>query len=177
LVASIQSFVNNDSSSHIYGTSPGNQRIEAWWSFFRRLRSQWWIDLFETLVECGAFHPGNTRETECLRFCFMGPVQDDLNAVVTEWNTHRIRPSAGSSCPAGIPDELFFLPPPPFTDNLCAPNATLPLALLQQIEIPHACEDANFGRYLEYLCTFHQWDLPHDPYSAVQLYLRLHHFL
>jgi len=46
LIAAIQAFVAGNQQAHVYGTSPGNQRIEAWWSFYRRLRSQWWIELF-----------------------------------------------------------------------------------------------------------------------------------
>jgi len=40
LIAAIQAFVAGSQQAHVYGTSPGNQRIEAWWSFYRRLRSQ-----------------------------------------------------------------------------------------------------------------------------------------
>ena len=36
MIAAIQSLV---SGHHAYGTSPGNQRIEAWWSFYRRQHS------------------------------------------------------------------------------------------------------------------------------------------
>ncbi|XP_054886887.1 uncharacterized protein LOC129360588 [Poeciliopsis prolifica] len=35
------------SSSHSYGSSTGNQRIESWWSSFRRGRSQFWMDFSE----------------------------------------------------------------------------------------------------------------------------------
>ena len=34
-------------NSHKYGTSPSNQRIEAWWSYYRRGRSSWWIDFLK----------------------------------------------------------------------------------------------------------------------------------
>lgn len=37
-------------------------------------------------------------------------IQRELDTVVHEWNTHRIRPSNLCLVPAGIPDELFFLP-------------------------------------------------------------------
>jgi len=87
-MAAIECLVTNDASAHIYGTSRGNQRIEAWWSFFRRYRSQWWIELFERLVEFGAFHPGCEKELECLRYCFMDLVQKDLDKARREWNTH-----------------------------------------------------------------------------------------
>ena len=37
-------------------------------------------------------------------------IQQELDILVREWNTHRIRPSKDCFVPAGIPDELFFLP-------------------------------------------------------------------
>ena len=58
LVAAIQSAAVLTPSAHIYGTSPGNQRIESWWSFFRRSHSQWWIDFFQSLIDTDYFHPG-----------------------------------------------------------------------------------------------------------------------
>ena len=66
VMAAIECLVTNDASAHIYGTSPGKQRIKAWWSFFQRYRSQWWIKVFEKLVEFGAFHPECDKEVECL---------------------------------------------------------------------------------------------------------------
>ena len=46
----------------------------------------------------------------CLRYCFMGILQKELNSVDSSWNEHLIRGSNMSECPNGIPDELFFLP-------------------------------------------------------------------
>ena len=42
---------------------------------------------------------------------FMHLIQLSLDEVVTEWNGHRIRASHNTRVPAGIPDQLFFLPP------------------------------------------------------------------
>lgn len=47
---------------------------------------------------------------DSLRLCFMHIVQDDLNSVREEWNSHLIRPSKGSCSPSGHPDELYSLP-------------------------------------------------------------------
>lgn len=47
---------------------------------------------------------------DCLRLCFMHIIQRELNTLVHEWNTHQLRPTRNCSVPAGIPDELFFLP-------------------------------------------------------------------
>jgi len=49
IVAAISRSVANDSSAQTYGTPPVNQRIEAWWLFYRRYQSQWWI--YDTTLE------------------------------------------------------------------------------------------------------------------------------
>ena len=68
-VASFQAAIFGNLRAHKYGNSPGNQRIEGWWSFFWQSRSQWWIDLFENFVNSDIFHPGNVNEIETLRYC------------------------------------------------------------------------------------------------------------
>ena len=49
IMASLQSFFRDDIHSHRYVPSPRNQRIEAWWSYFRRSRITWWINFFKDL--------------------------------------------------------------------------------------------------------------------------------
>ena len=93
LLAATQCFFMNDLESHIYGTSPHNQRIEAWWSFYRRSRATWWINFFKDLMERSVFTPGNDLEMECLWFCFSNLIQHDLDTVKDHWNTHFIRRS------------------------------------------------------------------------------------
>jgi len=39
----------------------------------------------------------------------MGIIQEELNNLAHEWNTHKIRPSF-TECPPGIPDQLYFIP-------------------------------------------------------------------
>jgi hypothetical protein len=172
-VAAIQSLCHGSTGAHIYGTSPGNQRIEAWWSFLRRNRSQWWIELFETLSQSGSFHMGHGKETDCLRFCFMDLLQLDLDDVRKQWNIHRIRPSVGSRCPAGIPDELFYLPDPPAVDCLVRTPMTLPPEVVRMLEAKSTCQDEQFGNYLLYLCAFHHWTVPATVDEALKLYFKL----
>ena len=100
-------------------------------------------------------------------------VQEDLDAIRTHWNTHRIRPSAGATCPPGIPDELYYLPRQPATDQLVTQQHPLPNEVLQQIEVPSKCKDTDFEAFLQYLCNLNNWPLPHDVDSAIQLYCRL----
>ena len=96
--------------SHRYGTSPSNQRIEAWWSIFRRFRSEWWISLFKDLASYGAFQSGNQKHMFCLQYCLMDLIQKYLDEVAELWNSHTIRPNRMAECPSGIPDEMYFFP-------------------------------------------------------------------
>eukprot|EP00794_Sanderia_malayensis_P016404 gene16404-18041_t len=109
IVASAQAFFRNDLSSHTYGTSPHNQRIEGWWSFLRRNNSSWWINIFKDAMEREIFTPGNDVEMECLWFCFSQVIQENLNRVKSHWNSHYIRKSRHETI-AGRPNELYFLP-------------------------------------------------------------------
>jgi hypothetical protein len=173
LVAACQCFLTGNRNGHIYGTSPGNQRIESWWSFYRRNRSQWFIELFEDLIAMDAFHTGNVNEKECLRYCFMDVINADLAEVRCAWNTHRIRSSVGSRCPAGVPDELFYLPEHPYV-NCKSPVPNIPQFITDAaLTITTACENSEYQEYLEYLCFIHGWVKPQTAFESVELYLKL----
>jgi hypothetical protein len=116
IMAAMQSFLRQEGTdefagekAHKYGTSTSNQRIECWWSFLRRGRSSWWMDLFKDMVNTGLLDIGSKLHTECLWFCFHAVLQEDYDQVKNHWNSHRIRQSRYGTVP-GIPDVLFFLP-------------------------------------------------------------------
>ena len=56
------------SKCHRYSSSQNNQRIECWWSSFRKSRSEWWITKFQQLTENGFFNAGNIIQKWCLQF-------------------------------------------------------------------------------------------------------------
>ena len=116
VLAAIQPYIcrsHQDQSSglnyHIYGTSCGNQRIECWWSHYRRYRSTDIKIFFKGLIDNDIYNPADPLHLQAARFCFGGLLHKDLYSVVECWNTHRIRPS-GRDTITGIPDELYFLP-------------------------------------------------------------------
>lgn len=78
LVAAPQSYFMDNNLAHIYGTSPHNQRIEGWWSYLRKHRTTWWINVFKDLAEQQVYTIGNDLQVECLWFCFSNVVQQDL---------------------------------------------------------------------------------------------------
>ncbi|CAG9825749.1 unnamed protein product [Phaedon cochleariae] len=79
----------------LYGTSPSNQRIEAWWAILRKHHSQYWMNVFQVLKEDGLFS-GSFLEKALVQFCFMRIIPDELDDVVTEWDTHRLSTSRNS---------------------------------------------------------------------------------
>ncbi|CAL8241411.1 unnamed protein product [Gadus morhua 'NCC'] len=95
--------------SHMYGTSTANQRIESWWSIFRKQRTQFWMDLFSDLRDRHYFN--GTHEHKCLvRYVFLGIFQKELDEHRELWNNHTIRPVRQSLCPSGKPETMYHLP-------------------------------------------------------------------
>ena len=93
VIAALQQVFHDDANNqqtygHRYVASTSNQRIEAWWSQFRKSRSEWWINLFKDLTASGAFSPGNLTQTYCIRYCFMDILQKELDYVASSWNEH-----------------------------------------------------------------------------------------
>ncbi|XP_039623028.1 uncharacterized protein LOC120537856 [Polypterus senegalus] len=160
-------------SSHMYGSSTNNQRIESWWSIFRKGRSQFWMELFADLRDAGHFN--GSREHQCLlRFCFKDVIQKDLDECMTLWNSHRIRPSTTASCPGGVPNELYYLPHR-FGSRECGfriecteldtfPESNQPM---------HSCGDLNMQEYLDFVMEHSYLQKPENWESASELYIHL----
>jgi hypothetical protein len=126
------------------------------------------------MIASDMFHPGHPTETDLLRFCFMEIIRNDLKEVAAQWNMHRIRPSAGARCPAGIPDELFFLPQPGSVD--CKIQCTvhnLPQFLIDQTARVSICEDEAYEQYLNYVCQLLHLNRPTSIEEGSRLYFSL----
>ncbi len=108
IMAGIHAFFRNDPDSHRYVPSPRNQRIESWWSFFRRTHTSWWINYFKDLI-AEKVDMASQLHSECLWFCFAPLLQRCLNQVRDHWNCHYIRGSRRDTV-KGRPDSLYFLP-------------------------------------------------------------------
>lgn len=97
--------------SFLYGRSVANQRIEAWWGQLRRGASDWWITHFKDLRDRGLYCDANAVHVECLLFCYMTLICEELQRVARLWNLHRIRPSTkNNSSPHGRPCLLYHHP-------------------------------------------------------------------
>ena len=97
-------------NSFVYGKSVSNQRIESWWGILRRQGLHWWICFFKDLRDTGVFHETNPLHVECVRFCFMGLIQAELDRISQNWNLHEIREQKNVVVPLGQPDLLYLLP-------------------------------------------------------------------
>ena len=91
-VAAMQRFFRCDAQdsfagekSFLYGRSVSNQRIEAWWGFLRKSETDWWINFFKDLRAQGLFNDSDLIQVECLSFCFMPVIEDELSRVADEW--------------------------------------------------------------------------------------------
>lgn len=60
--------------AHLCGTSTRNQRIENFWSYFKKSCSSWWIQFFKDVIDTA-----NELQKECLWFCFIGVIQEALD--------------------------------------------------------------------------------------------------
>lgn len=117
-VAAIQRFFRDGhedqfggDNSFMSGRSVSNQRIEAWWSMLRKIDTDFWISYFKDLRETGLYNDGNIIHVNCLKFCFMPLLQEEVSRCAELWNLHRIRPqSLNYDSPSGRPDILYFLP-------------------------------------------------------------------
>lgn len=116
-VSGIQRFLRrNDQDSFkseksfMYGKSTSNQRIESWWSFLRKSFTDWWMNFFKTMRENGEYCDENPIHVECLKYCFMGLLKEELQRVAKNWNLHKIRPTRNPDSPSGRPDVLYFVP-------------------------------------------------------------------
>ncbi|CAH0551685.1 unnamed protein product [Brassicogethes aeneus] len=158
----------------LYGRSTANQRIESWWCILRKQNVQYWINLFQTLKEEGLFN-GTFVDKSLIQFCFMTLIQDELDQVVGEWNSHRIRSSRNSISPTGRPIIMFEAPYLYHCENCLV---DIPAAVIENLEqectfhtnqcdedMKTLCEELILEN--NFSCSFS------DPYEASQMYIKL----
>ena len=173
ILAAIQCEFRGAADAHVYGSSPSNQRIEGWWSFFRRNRSTWWMNYFKDLTERGVFHSGNILEEEALWYCFSGILQEDLNKVMEHWNTHRIRDSRHDTIP-GRPDELYLLPEcHGGIDGLLLSISDYQLQFVRDHLLQSDEESNDYEEYFDSILANSDLALPNNWKEAEELYLQL----
>ena len=109
VMAAIQCYLHQNAEAHKFSTSVSNQRIENWWSLMRRSYTGWIMNFFKGLVHEGSLLPGNYLHMECVWFVFSRFLQDQLDSILKQWNSHHIRRSQNHTI-SGVPDEMYYLP-------------------------------------------------------------------
>ena len=162
-------------NSHRYGTSVSNQRIECWWSHFRRGPISFLIQLFKDLVDDGHLDLHNSLDVGCCRFSFMHYVQKQLDVAKVYWNTHSIRNSRQQPSRSGIPDELFFLADKSGVSDF-GKNVGIELPLACEQFVNHAFNVSGMPQLDEYLSTVMsalQLQKSSNWQDCLRLYMRL----
>ena len=157
--------------AHVYGSSPANQRIEAWWSFLRRSRSGWWIDFFQDMSQQGLLEIGNAYHMEALWYCISKLLQEDLTQVKDHWNSHYIRKSHHETV-SGIPDILYFLPEYYGGENCLMDISAVKLSEMEERTNSNTDED-NYKEYFDYVLESKGWLYPEDIQEGFQMFLHL----
>lgn len=96
--------------SFIEGKSSANQRIEAYWSKLRLGGGGWWMDFFKDLRDSGVYADHDPLHQECLKFCFMNVLRNELNSIAKMWNVKDIHVKKNAQLFGGKPDVMYFLP-------------------------------------------------------------------
>ena len=115
LMAGIRCKLANNAEGHTYVSSISNQRIENFWSHFKRTYLSWATIFFKDLVRsfkdlvASSLILGIIVQRECLRFVFSPLIQCELDRLIKEWNAHKIT-KCNHSLVSGIPNELYFFP-------------------------------------------------------------------
>ena len=81
----VEDLISNK-NSFVYGSASRNQRIECWWSIFRRSGLNWWINFFKGMPPDNIVDTSLTYHVEFLRFCFLGILQEKLDETRRLWN-------------------------------------------------------------------------------------------
>lgn len=178
IIGALQCIFREDDDREISGrrgfqyiSSQLNQRIESWWSSFRRRSSQWWIELFKDLVQSGQYEVSSQKALRCMRYCFLPLIQRDLDAVAEQWNNHHMSMSRHVNCPNGRPNVLYCVPSiSGSTDCLQdVGNDAIEFGFSHTIE-PTISGDEEFDRSADEYCSKIGLTLPETWQQALQLY-------
>lgn len=160
VVNEIQSVLRSDHAdiregghSYIVNRSTANQRIEAFWSFLKRIFTAKWKNRFRDLEQIGLFNTADSDDVENMRMWLTSILQNELDHVKMYWNSHRIRLQRDVELTTGeIPDVMFYQPEL-FLAHDCSLPLPCTLAELSECamqlcleEPPHGCSDDFFER-------------------------------
>lgn len=153
VLRSVHADVREGGPCYIVNRSTGNQRIEAFWSFLKRIFTVKWRNTFIDLESIGLFNTAEADDIENVRMWFTSVMQKELDHVKSYWNSHRIRLQRDVELTTGeVPDVLYYQP-----ELFSAQDCSLPLPCtvhelselsprLSETEPPHGCSDSFLAR-------------------------------
>jgi len=172
IMAGIHSFYRDDATCHKYVPSPRNQRIESWWSNYRKSSSTWWINFFKDLVDQQKIDTSSELEMECLWFSFSGLLQSSLDEIKEEWNTHYIRASRHDTV-KGRPDSLYYVPEMHgFYSDFILPVSEEEIRKAE-MEVVASTDDNDYQDYFKYVMKESGLSPPANWREGLQLYSSL----
>ena len=168
-------------SSFIYGSSTRNTRIERFWRNMREMCGNTYMNHFKDMADYGILDTSDNVHLECVRYCFMPLINQELKRVINQWNIHRIRPSRNLDGPCGKPDVLFFQPEVYGTRDF---KMSMPgnIGLMEQ---EYAQYPPSRGVSVEFevlatsiICQYGLRDqIPTSIYEASELFIQLTHYI
>ena len=179
IIAGVQCYLRSDgvdeysgAKAHKYVPSTSNQRIECFWSSFRKHLSGWWIDFFNDLHESDILDLSSEIHKEALWFCFADLLEMELERMKDYWNTHRIRKSRYAAV-AGSPDVMYFLP-----EEYGVSDCLYQVSSQKLIEMKSRVEDEQeldpiWEEYFQYVMERNGLMLPESVHDAGTLFQTL----
>ena len=151
-----------------------NQRIESYWSTLQRDRIGWWKRFFQDLVDLNLFTNTDSVLVDCIRFCFMKLIRQEVESIRDEWGAHIISRSRNNG-PRGRPDTMFYLP------HLYNANECIVPVNLDEVDQFYACvnnstvDDVSpeFKEFAETLILQEWLTPPNNATEALNLYVDL----
>ncbi|XP_068507618.1 uncharacterized protein [Syngnathus scovelli] len=70
-----------------------NEQMDSWLLILCEQSVENWTKVFQNLKENGHF-TGSDTDKELVQFCFLKPIQDQLNGLLRDWNTQRMLEAA-----------------------------------------------------------------------------------
>lgn len=154
-------------------TSTRNQRIESYWSTLQRDRLGWWRRFFQDLVDLNLLDTDDPVVLDCIRYCFMPVLKQELCSIKEDWNAHIISRSRNGG-PSGRPNCLYHLP------HLFQSQDYIRRVEINEIDefnpvvdnLPSDFSD-EFSQFAEILITDVHMNTPKNACEALHLYLYL----
>ena len=137
---------NAGSRSHRYGSSPKNQRCEAFWSRISQSWGGWWRNYFSDLMDEGFLIMKDKLIKNLSYLVHLKILKNSLAWFVRTYNAHTMRKTNYSRCPAGKPELLFTQPEIFNTRENQYHNYLVPLQDVRRLNYCYSQEVANCDR-------------------------------